>query len=156
MWCIPEASAEYVACMEDVLDLYEQPYDPKRPQVCYDEWRRALIGETRKSLPAEPGKRKRIDYEYQRNRVAYLHMLFEPLTGKRHIQVTSQHTMKEFAHYMKWLVDEVYPEAEVIRVVLDILGTHKPAASMKSFHLQKRGGSSKSWSFISPRNMAVG
>ena len=60
MWCIPEASAEYVACMEDVLDLYEQPYDPKRPQVCYDEWRRALIGETRTSLPAEPGKRKRI------------------------------------------------------------------------------------------------
>ena len=128
MWCIPEASAEYVACMEDVLDLYEQPYDPKRPQVCYDEWRRALIGETRTSLPAQPGKRKRIDYEYRRNGVAYLHMLFEPLTGKRHIQVTSQHTMKEFAHCMKWLVDEVYPDAEVIRVVLDNLGTHKPAA----------------------------
>jgi hypothetical protein len=128
MWCIPKASAEYVACMEDVLDLYEQPYDPLHPQVCYDEWRRALIAESRTSLPAEPGKRKRIDYEYQRNGVAYLHMVFEPLVGKRHIRVTGQHTMKDFAYCMLWLVDEVYPLAEIIRVVLDNLATHKPAA----------------------------
>jgi transposase len=133
MWCIPAASAEYVACMEDVLDLYEQPYDPLRPQVCYDEWRRALIAESRTSLPAEPGRRKRIDYEYRRNGVAYLHMLFEPLAGKRHIRVTGQHTMKDFAHCMQWLVDEVYPWAEIIRVVLDNLATHKPAALYKTF-----------------------
>ena len=103
--------------MEDVLDLYEQPYDPKRPLVCYDEWRRALIGETRESTPAAPGRRKRIDYEYRRNGVVYLHMLFEPLMGKRHIRVTSQHTMKDFAHCMKWLVDEVYPTAEARRIL---------------------------------------
>ena len=71
MWCIPEASADYVACMEDVLDLYEQPYDPLRPQVCYDEWRRALIGETRDELAGRnPDRRKRVDYEYRRNGVA--------------------------------------------------------------------------------------
>jgi DDE superfamily endonuclease len=133
MWCIPEASAAYVACMEDVLDLYEQPYDPLRPQVCYDEWRRALIGETRVSIPAEPGRRKRIDYEYRRNGVAYLHMLFEPLVSQRHIRVTAQHTMQDFAHCMKWLVDEVYPWAEIIRVVLDNLATHKPAALYETF-----------------------
>ena len=133
MWCIPQASGDYVACMEDVLDLYEQPYDPVRPQVCYDEWRRALIGETRNSIPAQPGRRKRIDYEYRRNGVAYLHMFFEPLQGKRHIKVTSQHTMQEFAHCMKQLVDEIYPGAEMIRVVLDNLRTHKPAALYQVF-----------------------
>lgn len=133
MWCIPTASAEYVACMEDVLDLYEQPYDPLRPQVCYDEWRRALIGESRASLPAEPGKRKRVDYEYRRNGVAYLHMLFEPLKGKRYIRVTGQHTKQDFAHCMLWLVEEVYPQAELIRVVLDNLATHKPAALYEAF-----------------------
>ena len=128
MWCIPKASSEYVACMEDVLDLYEQPYDLLRPQVCYDEWRRALIGETRNSLPAQPGRRKRVDYEYRRNRVAYLHMFFEPLQGKRYIRVSSQHTMQDFAQCMKQLVDELYPHADTIRVVLDNLRTHKPAA----------------------------
>jgi hypothetical protein len=133
MWCIPEASAEYVANMEDVLDLYEQVHDPLRPQICYDEWRRALIGETRKSIPPAPGRRKRTDYEYRRNGVAYLHMLFEPLTGKRHLRVLTQHTMKDFAHCMQWLVDEVYPNAEIIRVVLDNLATHKPAALYKVF-----------------------
>ena len=133
MWCIPEASAEYVACMEDVLDLYEQPYDPMRPVVCYDEWRRALISETRQSIPAAPGHRKRIDYEYRRHGVTYLHMLFEPLAGKRYIQVRAQHTMKDFAQCMKWLVDEVHPAVQIIRVVLDNLATHKPAALYETF-----------------------
>ena len=119
--------------MEDVLDLYEQAYDPLYPQVCFDEWRRALIGHTRTSIPAKPGRRKRIDYEYWRNGVAYLHMLFEPLAGKRHIRVTAQHTMKEFAECLKWLVDELYPQAIKIRVVLDNLSTHKPAALYKVF-----------------------
>ena len=119
--------------MEDVLDLYEQPFDPVRPVVCYDEWRRALIGETRESIPAAPGRRKRIDYEYRRNGAIYLHMMFEPLMGKRHIRVTTQHTMKDFAQCMKWLVDEVYPSAQTIRVVLDNLRTHKPAALYETF-----------------------
>jgi len=119
--------------MEDVLDLYEQPFDPQRPLVCYDEWRRALIGETRPSLPIQPGRPRRVDYEYQRNGVAYLHLAFEPLLGQRHIRVTPQHTHQEFAHNMKWLVDEVHPTAEVIRIVLDNLATHKPGALYETF-----------------------
>jgi hypothetical protein len=133
MWCIPEAGAEYVACMENVLDLYEQLYDPMRPVVCYDEWRHSLISETRKSLPSRPGTRKRVDYEYRRHGVAYFQMLFESLVGKRHIQLAAQHTMNEFAKCMKWLVGEVYPQATVIRVVLDNLSTHKPAAMYERF-----------------------
>jgi len=133
MWCIPKPGGEYVACMENVLDLYEQPFDPQRPLVCYDEWRRALIGETRTSWPAQPGRRKRVDYEYRRNGVAYLHMAFEPLVGRRHIQVTPNHTQQVFARCMKWLVDEVHPSAEVIRVVLDNLPTHKPGALYETF-----------------------
>lgn len=123
--------------MEDVLDLYEQPYDPARPLVCFDEWRRALIGETRTSVPAEPGRRKRIDYEYCRNGVAYLNMLFEPLVSKRHIRVTSQHTMKDFAGCMKWLVDDVHPQAMIIQVMLDHMSTHKPAALYETFPPQE-------------------
>lgn len=119
--------------MEDVLDLYEQPFDPQRPLVCYDEWRRALIGETRTSLPAQPGRRKRVDYEYRRNGVAYLHMAFEPLLGKRNIRVTQQHTHEDFAHCMKWLVDEVHPSVEIIRIVLDNLPTHKAGALYETF-----------------------
>jgi len=133
MWCIPKAGSDYVACMEDVLDLYEQPYDPLRPQVCYDEWRKALISETRNGIPVQPGRRKRVDYEYKRNGVAYLHMFFEPLQGKRYIRVDSQHTMQDFAYCMKQLVDEFYPHAETIRVVLDNLRTHKPAALYEIF-----------------------
>ena len=119
--------------MEDVPDLYEQANDPDQPQVCYDESCRALIGETRTSLPAKPGQRKRVNYEYWRNGVTYLHMLFEPLVGKRHIRVAAQHKMKEFAECMKWLVDAVYPQATFIRVVLDNLTTHKPAALYDTF-----------------------
>jgi hypothetical protein len=119
--------------MEDVLDVDKLPYDPLRPLVCYDIWRRALISETRPSLPAQPGKRKRVDYEYQRQGVAYLHMIFEPLQAKRHILVTQQHTMRDFAYCMEWLVDELYPLAEVIRVVLDNLATHNPAALYQVF-----------------------
>jgi transposase len=133
MWCIPEKSAAYVACMEDVLDLYEQPYDPLRPLVCFDEWRRALISQTRQSLPPKPSKPQRDDYEYRRNGVAYLNMIFEPLTAKRHASITATHTMREFAACMRWLVDVLYPQAEIIRVVLDNLATHKPAALYATF-----------------------
>jgi hypothetical protein len=133
MWCIPEAGAEYVACMEDVLDQYEQPCDAQRPLVCYDEWIKQLIEEKRLGLPAKPSQVERYDYEYKRNGVRNLLVCFEPLTGQRHIQITVQHTMQDFAHCMKWLVDEVYPEAEVVRVVLDQLNTHRPAALYEAF-----------------------
>lgn len=133
MWCIPKAGAEYVACMEDVLDQYEQPYDPKRPLVCFDEWLKQLIEETRIGKPAKPGQVERYDYEYKRNGVRNLNVAYEPLSGQRQVQITERHTMQDFAHCMKWLVDEVHPEAEVVRVILDNLKTHKPAALYMTF-----------------------
>jgi len=133
MWCIPKAGPEYVACMEDVLDQYEQPYDPNQPLVCFDEWLIQLIEETRISKPAKPGQIERYDYEYKRNGVRNLNVAFEPLTGQRQVRITERHTMQDFAHCMKWLVDEVHPEAEVIRVILDNLSTHKSAALYLTF-----------------------
>ena len=133
MWCLPKASAEFVACMEDVLDLYEQAYDPKRPLVCFDEWLKQLIAETRTSLPAKPGRVERYDYEYQRNGVRNLNIFFEPLIGQRHVKITQRRTMQDFALCMQWLVDEIYPEAEFIQVILDNLNTHKPASLYETF-----------------------
>lgn len=133
MWCVPEANSDYVAHMEDVLDQYEQPNDPKRPLVCYDEGLKQLIAETRKGVPGRPGQVERYDYEYQRNGVRNLNMAFEPLLGKRHVRITERHTSQDFAHCMRWLVDEIHPEAEVIRIVLDNLGPHKPAALYETF-----------------------
>lgn len=133
MWCIPEASAEYVACMEDVLDQYERPYDAQYPQVCFDEGQKQLIEETRKGYPAKGGRKQRYDYEYKRNGVRNLNMLYEPLAGKRYVRITERHTMIDFAECMKWLVDVLYPDAILIRVVLDNLGTHKPAALYETF-----------------------
>jgi transposase len=133
MWCIPKAGPEYAACLEDVLDVYEQPKDEDLPVVCFDEWKRALVSETRVGLPLKAGQARRYDYEYQRNGLAYLHLLFAPLLSQRFIRVTQQHTMHDFAHTMKWLVDELFPRAKRIIVVLDNLATHKPAALYATF-----------------------
>ena len=119
--------------MEDVLDLYEEPYDLKRPKVNFDETSKQLIEETRVALPAKPGQTERFDYEYKRNGTRNLFMFCEPQQGLRHIEITERRTMQDFAHQMKWLVDEAYPEAEVIRVVMDNLNTHKPASLYETF-----------------------
>jgi hypothetical protein len=119
--------------MEDVLDLYAEPYNPKRPKVNFDESSKQLIGETRAPLPAQPGQAARFDYEYKRHGTCNLFLFCEPQAGWRHVAVTEQRTMPDFAHQMKWLVDERYPEAEVIRVVLDNLNTHKPASLYETF-----------------------
>ena len=119
--------------MEEVLDFYGEPYDPKRPKVCFDETSKQLIGEKRKSLPARPGQVERYDYEYQRNGTRNLFLFLEPQRGWRHVVVTEQRTMVDFAHQMRWLVDEAYPEAEVVRVVLDNLNTHRPASLYQAF-----------------------
>jgi DDE superfamily endonuclease len=126
-------SAEFVAAMEDVLDLYTEPYDPKRPKVNFDETSKQLIRETREPLPAAPRRPPRYDYEYERNGTRNLFMLVEPQAGWRHITVTERRTMQDFAHQMQWLVDEGYPEATVIRVVMDNLNTHKPASLYETF-----------------------
>ena len=132
-WCIPEVSAEFVAPMEDVLEGYAEPYDPTRPKVNFDETTKQLIKETRLPLPAEPGRPQRYDYEYERNGTRNLFLFVEPQTGRRHVQVTEQRTKIDFAHAMQWLVDEGYPEATVIRVVLDNLNTHKIASLYEAF-----------------------
>jgi DDE superfamily endonuclease len=119
--------------MEDVLDLYAEPYDPKRPTVNFDETSKQLIGESRQPLPARPGHPARYDYEYNRNGTRNLFLLCEPQAGWRHVEVTRQRTMEDFAHQMKWLVDERYPKAAVIRVVLDNLNTHKIASLYETF-----------------------
>ncbi len=119
--------------MEDGLDLSAEPYNPKRPTVTCDETSKQLIGETRQPLPAQPGRPARYDYEYKRNGTRNLFLFCEPQAGWRHVVVRAQRTMTDFAHQMKWLVEERYPEAEVIRVVLDNLNTHKPGALYETF-----------------------
>jgi hypothetical protein len=119
--------------MEDVLDLYAEPYDERRPTVGFDETSKQLIAETRAPLSAEAGRVERYDYEYSRQGVRNLFMFCEPKQGWRHVEVTEQRTMREFAHQMKWLVDVGYPQAERIRVVLDNLNTHKPASLYETF-----------------------
>jgi hypothetical protein len=132
-WCLPTVSAEFVAAMEDVLELYAEPYDPRRPTVTFDETSRQLIAETRVPVPARPGQPRRDDYEYQRHGTRNLFLVCEPQAGWRHIEVTIQRTMHDFAHQMRWLVDDRYPDAKVIRVVLDNLNTHRPAALYETF-----------------------
>lgn len=120
--------------MENILDLYHEPYDPLRPVVCFDEGTKQLISETRTPLPMEPGQPQRYDYEYDRHGTCNLFVFCEPLAAWRHIEVTDRRTMIDFAHCMKYLVDERYPDAEIIRVVQDNLNTHKPAALYEAFH----------------------
>jgi hypothetical protein len=119
--------------MEDVLDVYQEPYDEQCPVVCFDETNKQLIAETRPPLPAQPGQVARYDTEYQRNGTRNVFMFFEPLAGFRQVQVTAQRTIPDFAECMRLLSDELYPEAERIRVVLDNLNTHKPASLYATF-----------------------
>ena len=119
--------------MEDVLEVYKRPYDPQRPLICMDEMPKQLLTDTRETLPAQPGKAERFDYEYKRGGVADLFMLFEPLAGKRHIEITDQRRRVEWAAVMRIVADELYPNAEKIVVVLDNLNTHVLAAFYLTF-----------------------
>jgi hypothetical protein len=133
MWCIPTVNAEYVARMEDVLDLYAEAPDPRRPVVCFDETPRSLIGEARVPIPAEPGQPRRVDYEYVRNGTANVFMFVDVNRPWRHAKVTDHRTCVDFAACMRDLVDEHYPEAARIRVVLDNLSAHSAAALYQAF-----------------------
>jgi DDE superfamily endonuclease len=119
--------------MEDVLDVYQRPYDPKRPQLCLDEASKQLLGEVREPLPPQPGQPPREDYEYERHGTANLFLVSEPLRGWRHVKVTDQRTRVDFAHVIKEVVDVHYPEAEIIVLVLDNLNTHSPASLYEAF-----------------------
>ncbi len=136
-WCIAEVGAEFVWRMEDVLELYEEPYDPKKPVVCFDEMPYQMVAEKRTPIPARAGCPQRYDYEYERRGVRNLFMFFEPKASWRHIDVSERRTAQDFAQQMRRLVDEHYPEAEKIRVVLDNLNTHTPAALYEAFEPQE-------------------
>jgi hypothetical protein len=130
---MPTVGAEFVWRMEDVLDLYARAYDPKRPQICFDEKSVQLIAETRQPLPSKPGQPQRFDYEYQRKGTANLFVFFQPSLGWRHVRVTDRRTKIDFADCMRYLVDDLFPEAERIVIVLDNLNTHSPASLYEAF-----------------------
>ena len=126
-------NGEFVAATEDVLDLYAEPCDPFRPVVCFDETSTQLLADVREPLPAQPGRPRRQDYEYRRGGTRNLFLFCEPLAGWRHVAITERRTMQDFAHQMQWLVDTAYPNAPVIRVVLDNLNTHRMASLYETF-----------------------
>ena len=126
-------SPDFVAHMEDVLDLYAEPYDPQRPVVCFDETSTQLLADVSEPLPAKPGRPKREDYEYRREGTRNLFLACEPLAGWRHVAVTQRRTTEDFAHEMRWLVDEAYPDVSLVRVVLDNLNTHRKALLYQTF-----------------------
>jgi hypothetical protein len=134
MWCIPpRRSGEFVAAMEDVLSVYKRRYNPRRPVVCFDETSKQLVAETRESIATEPGKPARMDYEYRRCGTANIFMMFEPLACWRHVKVTDRRTRIDFAHCMRELVDEWYPEATKIVLVMDNLNTHTIGSLYETF-----------------------
>lgn len=133
MWCIPKVDGTYVARMEDVLDLYAEEADPKRPVVCFDESPTQLIGEVRAPIPAAPGQPERYDSEYKRNGTANLFVFLDAHQPWRHVKVTDHRTASDFAHCMRDLADVHYAEADIIRVVLDNLSTHAAGALYETF-----------------------
>src|SRR5919107_1290918 len=133
MWCIPRVNGEFVARMEDVLDLYAEAPDPKRPVVCVDESPTQLIGEVRQRLPPEPGRVERYDYEYRRNGTVNLFVVLDAHRPWRKVKVTERRAAADFATCMREVAEVDFPEAERIRVVMDNLSTHTPGALYETF-----------------------
>jgi transposase len=133
MWCIANVDGEYIARMEDVLDLYAEPHDPKRPVVCFDESPIQLIGEVRVPITPKPGKRYRYDSEYKRNGTANLFVIVDANRSWRKVVVTDRRANQDFALCMRDLADIDYPDADKVRVVMDNLSTHTAAALYQTF-----------------------
>ena len=133
----PEASETFVAAMENILEIYQRPQDPAHPVVCVDETSQQHLKDTRDPLPMAPGRPHRSDYTYQRNGVSNLFMIFAPLDGFRHVEVTDQRTSIDFAHICRDIVDVHFPDAESIHLVCDNLNTHKPASVYKAFEAEE-------------------
>jgi DDE superfamily endonuclease len=126
-------TADFIWRMEHILDLYAEPYDPKRPQLCFDEMPYQLLADVRETLPPAPGKPRRQDYEYEREGTCNVFLTFEPLTGQRYVGVSPTRKHADFAHCMQTLANTHYPDAQEIRVVLDNLSTHTPVAFYETF-----------------------
>jgi hypothetical protein len=138
MWVIPpDANTEFVAHMEEVLDVYTRPIDPQRPLVCFDEASKQLLADLREPLPMIPGEVERVDSEYEREGTVNLFMLFAPLLCWRQVIVTKRRTRVDFAQVVKYLVDECFPGAEIIVLVLDQLNTHSKASLYEAFPPQE-------------------
>jgi len=129
----PESSGEFVARMEDILEVYHRPYDERRPLVCLDEIPVQLVGETRLPLPPRPGQPQRYDYEYKRNGTANLFMVFEPLLGWRWVKATERRTAKDLAEVLRELVEEIHEQARKVVLVTDNLNTHGPGCLYEAF-----------------------
>lgn len=137
-WVIPpKANAEFVFRMEDVLEVYTRPYDPRYPQVCLDETSTQLLVETRPVLPMQPGHPERFDYEYEREGVANLFMCYEPLRGFRHVFVRERRTKVDWAACIRELLDVYYPQADKLVLVMDNLNTHTPSSLYEAFSPQE-------------------
>ena len=133
----PKQSARFVWRMEEVLDLYEEPYDEKCPVVCFDERPCQLLAEVREPLGLGAGRPERRDHEYQRRGMAHLLVAFEPLTGWRSVEVRERRRGREFAEFVGHLAEEIYPEAEKIRLVVDNLNIHSAASFYEVFDAQR-------------------
>src|SRR6202789_1673012 len=133
-WVIPpDANPAFVAGIEDVLEVYQRPHDPEYPVVCVDETSKQLVAEPRVPVAAKPGQPARYDYEYKRNGTANLFMIFAPLEGWRHVEVTDRHTAVDYAQILKAVADMNFPKAKKIVLVQDNLNTHKPASLYEAF-----------------------
>ncbi len=130
-------SGDFVAHMESVLDVYKTPYNKAIPVVCMDESPKQLIKETRLPITGKPGSEAKADYEYERCGVANIFMVNEPLAGKRHVKVTARKAKTDWAVFIKEIADIHYPSAKKIRLVMDNLATHKPAALYETFSPQE-------------------
>lgn len=133
MWCIPKLTDEYLRKMFDVLEVYERKYDPKYPVVCIDEKLTQLIKDTRKPIEGKAGKPRKVDYEYKRNGTCHLFVAIEPKAGRRRVRVTKRRTKKDYASFIKYLVDHVYKKAKKIILVEDNLNTHNEGSLIEAF-----------------------
>jgi len=133
-WCIPpKANAAFVCAMEDILEVYRRPHDPHKPLVCMDETTKQLTRETRRTVPAQPGIPARFDFEYERNGVSNLFMFYEPFGGNRYVSVTDRRTKVDWAFEIKELLDNHYPDAKKVILVMDNLNTHTGGSLYQAF-----------------------
>ena len=156
MWCIPRVDGEYVARMEDVLDLYAEAPDASRPVVCFDESPVQLIGEVRQPIPAQPGQLERYDCEYRRNGTVNLFVCVDVNRPWRKVKVTERRAAEDYAHCMRELVDVHYPEAACIRVVQDNLSTHSAGSLYEAFAPAEARRICDAWSSTTPPSTPVG
>lgn len=137
MWCITEITKEYRKRMYRLLNLYNKPYNPAIPVVCFDEKSKQLLEDSRIPIPMKPGQVKKYDYEYRRKGTCNIFVAVEPKAGKHHLKVTDQRTRKDFALFMKWLIDKKYKRAKKIMMVLDNLNTHFKKSFYETFSKQE-------------------